>query len=77
MKFIISVYGDNNAVTTPKGFGVLENSGNDLEEAAQGEITISGITVQASLTMTPPPETPAVNPLQSQLDREGEQPQED
>lgn len=77
MKFIISVYDDDKAVTTPKGFGVLENSGNDLKEKAQGEITISGVTVQASLELTPPPEPTPVNPLQAQLDLAGEQPAED
>lgn len=77
MKFVVAVYDSNPAVTTPVGFGVLENSGKDLEEAAQGEITISGVTVQASLEMTPPPEPEAVNPLQAQLDLDGEQPAED
>lgn len=77
MKFIISVYNDNKAVTTPCGFGVLENSGNDLEEKAQGEVTINGHTVQASLEMRPAPEPVAPpNPLQIQLDVDGEQPAE-
>lgn len=76
MKFVISVYDSSPKVTTPCGFGVLENSGNDLEEKAQGEITISGYTVQASLEMTPPPEVKEENPLQEQLDLDGEQPAE-
>lgn len=69
MKFVISVYGEKKNETFPCGFGVLENSGNDLEEAAKGEVTIKGYTVQASLEMIPAPvpET-IVNPNQIPLD---------
>lgn len=70
MKFVISVYADKKNETFPCGFGVLENSGNDLEEAAKGEVTIKGYTVQASLEMTSAPvqvET-LLNPNQIPLD---------
>lgn len=55
MKFVICVYPSDNRITAPVGFGVVENSGEDLEEAAKGEVTISGVTVQASLSLTPAP----------------------
>lgn len=76
MKFVIAVYNDQKAVTTPCGFGVLENSGNDLEEAAKGEVTINGYTVQASLKMIAAREPVYDNPLQLQLDVDGLQPNE-
>lgn len=76
MKFVVAVYDDNKAVTAPCGFGVLENTGRDLEEKAQGEITIEGVTMQASLELKPPPEVVPDNPLQLQLDVDGEQPAE-
>lgn len=73
MKFVVAVYPNDNRVTTPCGFGVLENSGVDLEEKAQGEITISGVTVQASLELSNP-----VNPAQTGLDLDSDlQPTED
>lgn len=57
MKFIITVYKENHEVA-PCGFGVLENSGNDLEESAKGDLTIGGYTVNASLALSmPAPDT--------------------
>lgn len=67
MKFVVSVYEEKK--TFPCGFGVLENSGHDLEEKALGEITIKGYTVQAQLEMIPAPAPEvAVNSAQIPLD---------
>lgn len=63
MKFVISVFSDNNQVSAPVGYGVLTNDSNDLEEKAQGEITIADYTLQASLALTLP-EVAAENPNQ-------------
>ena len=55
MKFVISVFSGDNKESAPIGFGLLENSGDDFEEAAKGDVTIKGFTHNASLTLNQQP----------------------
>lgn len=66
MQFRISIFSNEPAVTAPIGSGVLENSGNDFEEAAQGTLIVQGVTLEASLKLT------LDNPAQTKLDLDDE-----